>query len=702
MARPAGTLHTDLTRRKGGRHRALRAIESDLARLEERLRAFAQNPERATSSDDHDLDSAINRQVERLLDLREPDHREYWNAELHSNAGLGAEYILMMNFLDQIDEEKQRRIADYTRAWQTAAGCWTIHEGGPGHLGYTVTCYFALKLAGDDPAAEHMRRAREWILAHGGAMPIGVEQRLLLALFGQYDWAGVPPIPPWLVLLPHLPMLPRSIERRTLNIYDLSYWCRISLVPMSVLYELRPLKKLEERYQIDELFLEPKDERVWDFEPSAETGMFSWGGLINIGARAVKKLEFATGPIVRKIALNRAKTWILQHQDDSGDWGGIYPPVMYGIMALRQLGLDRDDPRLKRAWAALDRFTIDHGDQGLHVQACVSPVWDTGWSLMALAEAGVDMASPEMQGHMDWLYSRQILRDGDWAVKNPDAIPGGWCFQFYNDLYPDLDDTAVVLIALLWGGFRQGRCMRVEQVRIGLEWMFSMQNRDGGWSAFETGVDKELVNHIPFNDLDNMLDPSTADVTGHVLEALGHLGFNRECAPVASAIKFLKAEQEQSGPAKGAWWGRWGVNYIYGTHAALAGLAQVGEEMSQGYIRAAVDWLYGKQQECGGWGEDCESYRDLTLAGKGEVTPSQTSWALLALMAAGEMDDPRVKAGIDYLLRTQNPGGGWDEARYTATGFPNAFYLNYHYYREYFPLMALSRYRNLKCGLGTV
>lgn len=681
------TLRPMTTRR--ARHRALRKIDRELLSLDERLRAYAPKP--ARSSDDPALDTAIAKQIKHLLSLREKPEDVYWNAELDSNAGLGAQYIMLMHLLEQVDAEKQRKLANYTRAWQTPDGCWTIHDGGPGHLSYTVTCYFALKLAGDKPDAPHMVKAREWILAQGGAMKVGVEARLQLALFGQYDWAGVPPIPPWLVLLPYLPQLPDMLEKKTLNIYDLSYWCRISLIPMSVLYELRPLKKLPHELGIDELFVEPPEQRRWSFESYTEPGIFSLGGLIQLGARAVKKFEFAIGPILRKIALRKARDWILNHQDDSGDWGGIYPPVMYNLLALPLLGVSKDDPRIKRAWNALDRFMIYHADvDGLHMQACVSPVWDTAWALVAMAEAGYDIKRPEFQRATDWLYTRQILREGDWAVKNPDAIPGGWCFQFYNDFYPDLDDTAVVLYALLWGGFPAGRDARSEQVRIGLEWLLSMQNKDGGWSAFEMGVDKDLVNHIPFNDLDNMLDPSTADVTGHVLETLGHFGFGKEFKPVAKGIEFIKQTQDESG----AWWGRWGVNYIYGTHGVLCGLAKAGEDMSQPYIRRAVEWLYAMQQESGAWGEDCESYRNKALAGKGEATPSQTAWAIMALIAAGETADPRVAKGVNWLIKTQRPQGGWDEQKFTGTGFPNAFYLNYHYYREYFPLMALARYRN--------
>jgi squalene-hopene/tetraprenyl-beta-curcumene cyclase len=686
-------LHRDLSRKRA-RHRSLRKIDRDLDKLEGMLQSFAQHPPRATKSNDRALDSAIETQIQRLLSLREKPHNEYWNAELDSNAGLGAQYILMMHFLDQVDPVKQRKLANYTRNWQTADGWWAIHTGGPGHLSYTITCYFGLKVAGDDVNAPHMVKAREWILSQGGAMRCGVETRFLLALFGQFDWAGVPPIPPWLVLLPHLPQLPGLLERKTLSIYDLSYWCRISLIPMSVLYETRPTKKLH--VDIDELFVEPAGKRKWDFESYTDPGIISLGGLIQLGARFVKRFEGAIGSVIRKIALKKARDWILRHQDDSGDWGGIYPPIMYNLMALPQLGIGKDDPRIKRAWAALDRFMIDHPEQdGLHMQACVSPVWDTAWSMFALAEAGVDVRKPEMQRHIDWLYSRQIFRDGDWAIKNPDAIPGGWCFQFYNDFYPDVDDSAVVLMTLLWGGFRKGKCMRTEQMRIGLEWLLAMQNSDGGWSAFERSVDKDLVNHIPFNDLDNMLDPSTADVTGHVLETLGHFGFGLDFKPVAQGIKFVRKLQD----ASGAWWGRWGVNYIYGTHGVLCGLAQVGEDMNQPYVRKAVDWLYSVQQADGSWGEDCESYRDKSLMGKGEATPSQTAWALLALMAAGEVDDPRVARGVRWLIENQLKGGGWREDKFTGTGFPNAFYLNYHYYREYFPLMALARYRNLKCGL---
>ena len=700
------TLHAELTRKKGGRHKKLRDAR-ELEHLHTYLDKFAAQPKRASKSNDARLDAAIDRQQARMLKLREDI---YWNAELDSNAGLGAEYIMMLHFLGIANQpewaERQRKIANFTRNWQNADGSWGIYAQGPGHLSYTVTCYFGLKLAGDSPDAPHMAKAREWILAHGGAMPIGVEQRFLLALFGQYDWAGVPPIPVWMVLLPNMNAMPRLLDSKLLSIYDLSYWCRISLVPMSILYQLKPLVKLDPKYHIDELFLQPRGERKWSFAPVNEPGLMSWGGLFNIGAKAVKALEFATSPVLSKVALNKAQKWILDHQDDSGDWGGIYPPIMYNIMALSRMGMPLSDERIVKAFKALDRFMIYHKEcDGLHVLACVSPVWDTAWALYAMAEAGFDTARPEFQRAIDWLYAHQILRDGDWAVKNPRAIPGGWCFQFYNDFYPDLDDTGVVLQALLYGGYSKAAPGRAEQTRIGLDWVLAMQNKDGGWSAFECGVDKDLVNHIPFNDLSNMLDPSTADVTGHVLEMLGHFGFDLSFRPAARAAEYLRKTQEREGKRAGSWWGRWGVNYIYGTWSALAGLAQVGEDMSKPYVRNAVDWLYSVQNQDGGWGEGCETYQHPELAGTeahGQSTPSQTAWAILGLLAAGELDDTRLKRGIDWLLTRQLPEGGWKEDLYTGTGFPNAFYLNYHFYREYFPLLALGRYRNALCGLKAI
>ncbi|MCF6228698.1 MAG: hypothetical protein L3J82_08590 [Planctomycetes bacterium] len=494
LPKQSDTIHKKPNR--GRRHKSLKRIESHLDGLEDMLKNFGQREKPVTKSDNPKLDAVIGRQVQRMLDLREEPHKQYWNAELDANAGLGAQYIMMMHFLGRVDLEKQRLYANYTREWQTEQGFWTIHKGGPGHLSYTVTCYFALKLAGDDVDAPHMKTAREWILNNGGAMQIGVEARLQFAMFGLYDWAGVPPIPPWLVLLPHLPMLPKILEQKSISIYDLSYWCRISLIPMSVIYDKKPMRRVEVDgavIDIEELFIESPDERVWDFKTYSEPGIISWGMLIQLGTRSVKKLERLISPLVRKIALRKAKDWILSHQDDSGDWGGIYPPVMYNIIALELLGLDPEDDRLKRAWEALDRFSIYHKEvDGLHMQACVSPVWDTAWSVFALAEAGVDIGSKEMQGHIDWLYSQQIFREGDWSVKNPKAVPGAWCFQFYNDFYPDIDDTAIVLMALLsGGGFSHTDSSRAEQVRLGFEWLIAMQNTDGGWSAFENGVNKD-------------------------------------------------------------------------------------------------------------------------------------------------------------------------------------------------------------------
>ncbi|MDH5682003.1 MAG: squalene--hopene cyclase [Spirochaetota bacterium] len=623
--------------------------------------------------DKNALKNCVTKGKDFLFSLQEGEG--YWNARLDSVYGLNAQYILFKYFMGiEKDPVRDQKIINYMIDSQCEDGGWNIYYGGPGHLSYSVIVYFALKFYGHSAQEPMMQKARDFILSQGGIAKSNMETRFWLALFDQCSWKGLPPIPVQIMLMPN---------NFVFSIYNVSYWVRIALIPMSIIYHQKLVIKPPEHAYIPELYCHPDEMKNQKFQGEVNK-RFSWENLLLKMTKAAKFLEKASPPIIDKIALKKATNWILSHQDQEGDWGGIYPAMQYSLMALKVRGYANDSSEIRRGIEALKRYEIET-DRDIMLTSCTSPVWDTAWTVYAMNVLDHPTDDTRISQATEWLYSQQILRESDWAIRNSDALPGGWCFQFVNDFYPDTDDTAVVLMSLL--PTLKDKSSH-EAFKIGVLWLISMQNDDGGWGAFERNVDKDIMNYLPLNDLQNFLDQSTADVTGRILECMGQIGFTKEQPFVKRAIHFLKKQQEESG----AWYGRWGVNYIYGTWSVLRGLRSVGKSMSEPYIQKAIEWLKSVQNEDGGWGESCLSYEDPSHAGIGVSTASQTAWALLALIAGKEESCPEVEKGIQYLINTQNPAGGWDEEEYTGTGFERAFYLRYHYYPYYFPMLALGAY----------
>lgn len=629
------------------------------------------------------LMQAIQRSQAYLLSQRRPEG--YWVGELEANTTLTSEYVLFRHLLGIVDEERQRKIIRYLLSQQQADGGWTLYYGGPSELSTTIEAYFAMRVAGVSPDEAPMRAARQLILRRGGVTKARVFTKIFLALFGQYDWRGIPVIPPELIFLP---------PSFYINIYEFSSWSRSVIIPLSIVFAKKPLCVVPPERQVDELFVEPPGPQRYAM-PWRERGL-NWetffvfvDGLLKLSekyAGLLKVSEKYGVQTVREAAMRRAEQWTLEHQDHTGDWGGIMPAMMNSVLALVSLGYRLDSPPVAKGLEAIERFGIETSET-FRLQSCVSPVWDTVLCITALADSGLPRTHTGLRQAMQWVTSKQVLREGDWKVKNRRGQPGGWSFEFNNDFYPDSDDTAAVLIALHKAGLPDEA--KGEVMQRGLQWLLSMQGDDGGWGAFDVNNNKAILNKIPFADLESMLDPSTSDLTGRALELFGLIGFPRSHRIVQRALRFVQQDQH----ADGSWYGRWGVNYLYGTCHVLNGLRSVGEPMDQPYVRRAVQWLLQHQNADGGWGETCQSYEDPSLKGCGVSTASQTGWALMGLLAAGEGSHTAVARGITFLLHTQNAAGTWYEPEFTGTGFPKYFFIKYHMYQHYFPLMALGRYR---------
>lgn len=618
------------------------------------------------------LSRAIGRAQARFL--RQQSSEGYWWYELESNVTITAEYLMLLRFLGIQDHDKERKIARYILDHQRQDGTWAIWFGAPGEVSTTVEAYFALKMAGLAPQDPPMEKAREAIKDMGGIEATRIFTKIFLALFGQYPWERLPSLPVEIMLLPR--WFPFTV-------YDFSSWARATLIPISLLLLRRPVVELPPSQRLDELHGDSPG-------ASRAPGGFKIPTVFRALDAVLKRWERLPLRPTRGVAVRRVEKWILEHQEPTGDWGGIQPAMVNSLLALACIGYPPDHPVIAKGLEALERFTIEDEGQ-LRLQSCISPVWDTALTAIALVDSGLPKDHLALVKSRRWLLDKQIQGPGDWSIKNPRLEPGGWAFEFQNDWYPDVDDSAVVLMALKKIG-GNGRVQDQDRIQRGLNWVLGMRSRNGGWAAFDVNNDKEFLNRIPFADLEAMIDPPTADVTGRVLEMMGLYGFTRDSAIARTAISLLRAIQEPDG----CWWGRWGVNYIYGTWSVLSGLASIGEDLSQPYVRRAVRWLKEHQNWDGGWGESCESYGRPELRGSGLSTASQTAWAIMALMAAGDADSSEVMRGIGYLLAHQEEDGSWEEEYFTGTGFPKYFMIRYHNYRNCFPLMALGRYHALR------
>ncbi|MFD7297975.1 squalene--hopene cyclase [Streptomyces sp. NPDC059897] len=644
--------------------------------------ATAPQPTSATTAQPTDTtpgtagtEAAAGRAIQRATDflLARQDDRGWWKGDLDTNVTMDAEDLLLRQFLGIRDRATTEAAALFIRGEQREDGTWATFHGGPGELSTTIEAYVALRLAGDAPDDAHMARASAWIRERGGIAESRVFTRIWLALFGWWKWDDLPELPPELIYFP---------KWMPLNIYDFGCWARQTIVPLTVVSAKRPVRPAP--FPLDELHTDPSDPNP--AKPLAPAA--SWDGAFQRLDKIMHGYRKVALRSLRKAAMNSAARWIVERQENDGCWGGIQPPAVYSVIALHLLGYDLEHPVLKAGLASLDRFAVWREDGARMIEACQSPVWDTCLATIALADAGLPADHPALVRAAEWMIAEQIDRPGDWSVRKPQLEPGGWAFEFDNDNYPDIDDTAEVVLALRRVDHPDKA--RVERaIERGVRWNLGMQSKNGAWGAFDVDNTSPFPNRLPFCDFGEVIDPPSADVTGHVVEMLAVEGHTRD-PRTRRGIEWLLAEQE----VNGAWFGRWGVNYVYGTGSVVPALTAAGLPASHPAIRRAVTWLESVQNEDGGWGEDLRSYRYEDWKGHGASTASQTGWALLALLAAGERDSKAVERGVTYLAETQTEDGTWDEPYFTGTGFPWDFSINYHLYRQVFPLTALGRYVN--------
>ena len=628
---------------------------------------LAPNPHTLETGPDRGLERDAQRTLERARDkLLSLQHEAgWWKAELETNVTMDAEDLLLREFLGIRDDDKLRRSAAWIRSQQRDDGSWATYHGGPAELSTTLEAWVALRLAGDAEDAAHMRLALEHVRDLGGIEGSRVFTRIWLALFGGWEWDRLPALPPEIMLLP---------AWFPLNIYDFGCWARQTIVPLTIVAAHRPVRRLP--FSLDAL-------RVGAPPPKRES-VAGWAGRFQLFDRILHRYERRPLRGLRDHALRVAAEWIIRRQEADGGWGGIQPPWVYSLMALHLLGYPLDHPLMARGLEGLEGFVIDD-EKGRRLEACQSPVWDTALATVALRDGGLEPEHPALLRAADWLLAQEVRVEGDWAVRRPGLEPSGWAFEFENDSYPDLDDTAEVLLALDGvAGCDPGRVKGATERAIG--WAYGMQCRDGGWAAFDVDNTRQLCRELPFCDFGEVIDPPSADVTAHVVETLARLGHAHD-PRARRGREWLLGQQE----ADGSWFGRWGANHLYGTGATVPALVEAGIPRDHAAIRRAIGWLEACQNDDGGWGEDPRSYEDAGWRGRGVSTASQTAWALLALLAAGERGVP-VERGVAWLAATQRDDGDWSEPEFTGTGFPRDFYINYHLYRLNFPLMALGRF----------
>jgi squalene-hopene/tetraprenyl-beta-curcumene cyclase len=624
-----------------------------------------------------------------LLDQQHPDG--YWCGELEADSMLESDYIFMHTLLGTGDPGKMERAVNEILRHQNEDGGWSLYPGGPSNISYGVKAYLALKIMGWSTDHPVMVKAREWVLANGGVVECNTFTKIYLCALGQYDYNAVPAIPPEIVLFPNWFYF---------NLYEISSWSRGILVPLSIIYAKKPFKKLAPEQGIEELFVGGRHTNLhlrWDTKRPV-----SWRNFFLLTDRMVHWFERVHIRPLRKMAINRAKEWMLERFEKSDGLGAIYPAMLNSIVALRCLDYSLDDPQLIRALDEFEKLGIDCPEgtpdypiPTFRMQPCFPPVWDTAQAMYALGEAGVRRDDPRMLKAADWILSKEVRQKGDWAEKVKNVEPGGWYFEFNNEFYPDVDDTGQVLMALNCVDNPRERYQH-EVCQRAINWVWAMQCKNGGWAAFDKDNTKSIFQYIPFADHNAMLDPPTVDITGRMLEMLAQYGFTRKDPRVEKAVQFILKEQEPDG----SWFGRWGVNYLYGTFLVLRGLEAMGMWNHEPAVQQAAEWIRMVQNSDGGWGETCGTYDDPNQRGIGPSTPSQTAWAVLGLLAAGDTRSDSVAKGVRWLIERQHNDGSWDElmpgrngeSYYTGTGFPRVFYLGYHLYKQYFPLLALTTY----------
>jgi len=638
-----------------------------------------------------DVESAALRSSEYLLSRQHPDG--YWCGELEADSMLEADYIFLHKLLESGDPGRLKRALVEMMRYQNLDGSWSIYPGGPGNLSLSVKCYFSAKLMDVPPTDPRLALCRKWVLAHGGVVECNTFTKMYLCALGQYDYDAVPAIPPEIVLFPNWFYF---------NIYEISSWSRSILVPLAIIYAKKPFKKIPPEKGVDELFVGGRANSNLRLRMNRQS-LFSWRNFFIVLDRIMHWAEAVHLRPVRRLALHKAEKWMLERLEMTDGLGAIYPAMLNAIIALRCLGYSEDDPQVIRARDEFEKLGIeqpptpDLPEPTFRMQPCVSPVWDTAQAVYVLGEAGIPREDPRMVKAADWILSKEVRQMGDWAVKVRNTEPGGWYFEFNNEFYPDTDDTGQVLLALSRVDNPRERYQH-QVVQRAIQWVLAMQCRNGGWGSFDKDNTKMIFQYIPFADHNAMLDPPTVDITGRILEMLASYGFDRSDKRVEKAIKFILSQQEPDG----SWFGRWGVNYLYGTFLVLRGLEAIGIDHHEPQIQQAAEWIRMVQNPDGGWGETCGSYDDPDTRGIGPSTPSQTAWALLGLLAAGDDRSDSIAKGIRWLLTRQRGDGSWDEstgvgparqALYTGTGFPRVFYLAYTLYRQYFPLLALTTYK---------
>lgn len=599
--------------------------------------------------------------------LVERQHPEgWWFGELETNVTMTAEHVLLLRFLGLSLDKIRTGAIDHILRNQREDGSWALYYEAPSDLSTTIEAYAALKVLGVDPGAEPMQRALQVIVRLGGVARARVFTKIWLALFGKYPWHGIPTMPPEMVFLPpHVPF----------NLYDYACWARGTVAPLAVVISRRPTRDLG--VPLSEIVVAGTEPELGRVQGS---GAFWW---LDQLLKLYESSPFKPG---RQTARNRLSQWIVERQEADGGWGGIQPPWVYSLLALNLEGMGVDHPVMRKGLAGLDGFALRDERNGWRLQACMSPVWDTAWAILALRAAGVARTHPSIARAVRWLLDEQITCGGDWQIRCKGVECGGWAFEFHNDIYPDIDDTAIVVLALLRGGDGERVRAAVERARA---WVVAMRSSNGAWAAFDRDNYRELLYRLPFADFGAFIDPPTEDVTAHVLEMLAAMGRDASDPSVRSGLDYLRNTQKSGGN----WFGRWGVNHVYGTWCVVTALAAFGPLLpaeGEAMIRRAVTWLLDRQSADGGWGETCHSYADESFAGVGTTTPSQTAWAVISLQAAGLSSHEATLRGLRYLRERQGADGTWQELHYTGTGFPRDFYINYHLYRHLFPMMALA------------